>query len=164
MKLGRIALLAVAGSCVLLGGCISNAIRVFDPARKVPYQLYTGSQLPPEKTTSLLLLSETDERGSTTKGWVRVLSVDGVDVSNVPNTWARITPGSHHLQLICRAGALHSGFKERTSEWDGTFDANTTYFWQISLVMNRNVPGWCEPAGMMTAGLDKGHIALIPGL
>ena len=122
------------------------------------------TRLPPEQTASLLLLTETDEPGNTTRGWVRVLAVDGVDISKVPNTWAHVAPGAHHVKLMCRAGAHHAGFKERVSEWDASFDRNTTYFWQIDLVMNRNVPGWCEPAGMKDAGIDRGHIALIPGL
>ena len=160
----RLTVLSVA-ACLALAGCISNAIRVWGPANKVPYPLYAGPLHPPEQDASLLLLTEVDERGNTTKGWVRILTVDGIDVSKVPNTWAHIEPGQHDVKFVCRAGPLHAAFKERVKQATYVLEPNTTYFWKINLIYSVDGrPMNCEGDGMNEPGMDKGHIALIPGL
>ena len=119
----------------------------------------------PEQDASLLLLTEVDERGNTTKGWVRIVTVDGVDVSKVPNTWAHIEPGQHDIKFVCRAGPLHAAFKERVKQATYVLEPNTTYFWKINLIYSVDGrPMNCEGDGMNEPGMDKGHIALIPGL
>jgi len=122
------AVTASALSCLALGGCVSNLVKFYSPEVRTPLQAYPGGPRPPAETASLLMVTEKDVTYDNTIGWVRVMSIDGIDTSTAPNHHASILPGNHHLSLRCRPGPRYSGYKEHVWDAEVTVAPNRTYF------------------------------------
>ena len=120
-------------SCLALSGCVSNLVKFYSPEARTPLQTYPGDPRSPNETASLRLVTEKDVTYDNTIGWIRVMSIDGIDTSTVPNHHASVLPGNHHLLLRCRPGPRYSGYKERTWDADVTVEPNRTYFFVPSL-------------------------------
>lgn len=155
-RINAAALAASALTCFLLGGCAN-------PAARTPLQLYTGDPRQPAQTVSLLMVTEKDVTYDNTIGWVRIMSVDGVDTSTAVNHHVHVLAGMHHLTLRCRPGPRYAKYQERIVDLNEDFAANRTYVFEPELntsavtVSNSRTMGYgaCNFEMRYFDGLDK---------
>lgn len=137
MKFRLAAALAVIVSPFLLAGCVTHVIDTFNPEkikeRKTPFKAYAGADLPSERVVAVRTWFEKNapRDPNHTIADTRILSVDGIDVSQTKSSYIHVLPGVHKLKVRCTPGPkyrIEQDYKEQTVEMSVQFTAGSTFY------------------------------------